>query len=308
MRASDLQADERAAFDFSLTQLRAFSTVARTLSYVDAAAQLGYSEPAVHHQVKRLEAALGCELVKKAGRQLDLTAQGRRLLSQCDVVLREAETLPRLAAQQHDANLLTIAAGRVTAAYMLPDLIVEVRRRDPTIRVQLTAHGREEVIEQVRSGQADIGLSHSLDQLVDPDEFTVTRWRHIEYDLFESTKGLSAGEPTVFAVDHMTAPLGSVINRMTAFSAVPRVSFVPSADAVKSMCMAGLGYGFLRRECVTLELAAGVVRRAAALDAPIESSVWAIQRKRDRVSASATRFIELTSSRRAQVPATALAL
>lgn len=291
-----LYGEEKADLGFSLTQLRAFVTLAQTLSYGDAAAALGYSEPAVHHQVKRLQETLDCALFEKSGRSVSLTSEGRRLLPQCLAILKEASLLPRMAARQRDQDRLVVAAGLVTAAYTLPDVLVEVRRIAPSLKVDFGAYPRNEVLELVRHGDADVGIAHSLDQIADPDELKISRWRDIDYYLLESPTSDFGEEPTVFAVGQMMAPLGSVINRMASSRIVPRTVFLPSADAVRSMCIAGLGFGFLRKDCVEHELETGALRPATVLDTPSRSTIWAIQSKRGPASEIAERFLQLTET------------
>ena len=63
-----------------LNALRAFEAGARRLSFTKAAAELHVTQAAISHQVKALEAYLGCSLFKRMTRKLALTEQGRALL------------------------------------------------------------------------------------------------------------------------------------------------------------------------------------------------------------------------------------
>jgi DNA-binding transcriptional LysR family regulator len=286
--------DSEPRFDFSLTQLQAFSVVARQLSYVAAAEALGYSEPAVHYQVRRLEEALGSALVVRSGRGLKLTPAGTRILPHCISILAEATALRRLTVSHEELGTVSLAGGRVTAAYALPDVIAQVSRHLPSLRIELTAYDRRAVVEAVRNGDADIGLSASLDQIVDADEFELFRWRDTRYVL---VSGPSVDSSTVFAVGQMNAPLTSVLSHFAAMDKELHVEFVPSADAVKSMCIAGLGYGFLRDDCVGLELRSGILQFSEDLPDPIASAIWAIVPKHRSTSEAARRFLEATRQR-----------
>ena len=61
-------------------QLKTFRTVARTLSFTRAAAELGYVQSNVTAQVKALERDLGVPLFDRLGRTVVLTDAGRTLL------------------------------------------------------------------------------------------------------------------------------------------------------------------------------------------------------------------------------------
>ena len=62
----------------SLNLIRVFEVAARRLSFKDAADELFVSPPAVSHQIKALEEALGVALFKRENRKISLTAEGKR--------------------------------------------------------------------------------------------------------------------------------------------------------------------------------------------------------------------------------------
>lgn len=71
----------------SMPQLRAlqsFEAFARHLSVSDAANELGVTQSAVSHQIRRLSEELGERLVERQGRGLVLTSTGRRLAAELD--------------------------------------------------------------------------------------------------------------------------------------------------------------------------------------------------------------------------------
>lgn len=74
-----------------LYQLRAFFTLAQTLSFTRAAERIHVSQSAVSHAIKKLEANAGCELVSRRGRRLALTPDGQELARACRIVFGELE-------------------------------------------------------------------------------------------------------------------------------------------------------------------------------------------------------------------------
>lgn len=65
----------------SLTALRVFETVARTLSFTRAAAELGVTQAAVSRQVKALEQELAVQLVRRGAQRNELTDAGEILFA-----------------------------------------------------------------------------------------------------------------------------------------------------------------------------------------------------------------------------------
>ncbi len=77
--------------DLDLNQLRAFHAVARTGSYTRAAQRLHVTQSAVSHAMRKLEDSVGRPLVKRRGRGITLTAEGRTLQETCERVFAELE-------------------------------------------------------------------------------------------------------------------------------------------------------------------------------------------------------------------------
>ena len=78
---------------FDLRHLRTFRSVAITGSFTRAAAELGYSQSNVTHQIKTLERSLGTSLLKRSrfSRATVLTDAGRRALEYAERLLALAE-------------------------------------------------------------------------------------------------------------------------------------------------------------------------------------------------------------------------
>ena len=68
-----------------------FCVSARTLSFKTAAAQMYLTPSAVSHQVRELEDHLGVKLFERKTRALELTAEGRQLLEECEPLLISIE-------------------------------------------------------------------------------------------------------------------------------------------------------------------------------------------------------------------------
>ena len=74
-------------------KLRVFSSVAALGSFTAAAKALGVSQPAVSQNIAELEKFAGTRLLRRGRGGIELTAAGRRLLAQAEVILRECSKL-----------------------------------------------------------------------------------------------------------------------------------------------------------------------------------------------------------------------
>ncbi|HLZ72012.1 MAG TPA: LysR family transcriptional regulator [Dehalococcoidia bacterium] len=263
--------------DLSVRQLRAFVTVADSNSYAEAAERLHYTEPAVHAQIKRLEAMLGLRLFERSGRRVRLTAEGRALLSPCQAALAEIDRLDNAAQHVLRSRRIVIAAGPVTGSYLLPPLVRHFARGEPDILVELITAPASEILDLVATGAADVGVSGSLDQFQLPEGVSVRFWLDEPFSLHtggEARQELS-GTPVVYNMAQANGPLKR-LRECLAERGIMRLEtrFLSSADAVKGACAAGLGFALLPRRATILERRAGLLREVEGLAGAITGHVW----------------------------------
>lgn len=145
---------------FDRLQLLVLTHVARTGSYSAAARSLGYTQPAVSYQMRRLEHAATTPLVIRAGRGIHLTNAGRRLAAHAETVLAALNAAEQeiIALSSQERGLVRLAAFQSACAAIVAHLPA-VLAESPA-NVQLAIHQLEppEAAEQITSGTVDIGL------------------------------------------------------------------------------------------------------------------------------------------------------
>lgn len=123
----------------SLNALKAFEAAARHESFTQAAQELCVTQGAVSHQVKALEAELGCRLFNREHRRLIITSAGQSYLA----VVRDA--FDRLASgtenllQQHNAGVLTVSTSPNFASKWLVHRLGRFAEQHPTIDLRVAA-------------------------------------------------------------------------------------------------------------------------------------------------------------------------
>jgi len=143
-----------------IRQLEVLSEVARTGSYTAAAASLGYTQPAVSYQMRRLQQAVGTPLVARVGRGLQLTQTGRILVRHADTifsVLRAADQdIASIVAR--GGGLVRVVAFQSACATLLPQVISRLLEHSPEVHVTVTQAEPVEARRMIRTGEADLGL------------------------------------------------------------------------------------------------------------------------------------------------------
>jgi LysR family glycine cleavage system transcriptional activator len=131
-----------------------------------AAADLGLTESAVSHQIKKLEEFLGQALFERHGRELRLTAAGvrfHRAVRPALAAIREA-TDDMMAAPRR--RRVTITAPTSIAAFWLMPRLAKLQELQPTIDLQLVATNR---LCDLAREQIDLAIRYGAGQ-----------WRHFE--------------------------------------------------------------------------------------------------------------------------------
>lgn len=144
----------------SLSQLRAFVSVAEHRHFGTAAARLGVSQPTLSQALAALEAGLGVQLIERSTRRVLVTSDGQRLLGQAKVILEAAEGFVASAAGtgEHLAGPLRIGLIPTVAPYVLPTLLPALRESMPAVAPQVIEDQTARLLDALRSGALDVAL------------------------------------------------------------------------------------------------------------------------------------------------------
>ncbi|MGW2299326.1 LysR family transcriptional regulator [Streptomyces violaceorubidus] len=143
-----------------IRQLQVLAEIARTGSYTAAAASLGYTQPAVSYQMRRLQRAVGTPLVTRAGRGLRLTPTGEALVRHADTVFSALRAADQDIAARvaRGGGLVRVVAFQSGCAALLPQVVERLRTRRPGVRIAVAQAEPAEARRMIRAGEADLGL------------------------------------------------------------------------------------------------------------------------------------------------------
>ncbi len=142
-----------------LRQLEYFVAVARHRHFGRAADAAYVSQPALSQQVRRLEAELGVELLRRTSRGVELTPAGADLFTRAEAMLAEAAEA-RAAMDEHAGVVRGAVRVAATAAdaVRLPEELAAFHREHPRIRIALRHASVGEALELVRRGAVDLAV------------------------------------------------------------------------------------------------------------------------------------------------------
>jgi DNA-binding transcriptional LysR family regulator len=145
---------------YDLRQLQALLAVSRAGSYTRAAEVLGYTQPAVSYQIKRLQEEVGVRLVAQTGRGARMTPAGAALVKHAETVFAAmraaAEEMTALTA--HGRAVVKIEAFQSSCATLIPQAAALLGRENPNLRLVLHQAEPAKARATVREGEADLGI------------------------------------------------------------------------------------------------------------------------------------------------------
>ncbi|WP_417722013.1 LysR family transcriptional regulator [Salipiger sp.] len=145
---------------FELNQLRCFVAVAAEMNFHRAAERLNMTQPPLSRQIQLLERNIDVQLFDRSGRNIRLTAGGRRFLVEAQDLLRRAEeaALATRATVSGTVGSVTLGFVPIANLALLPRVVPLLKTELPGVHVALREMLTVNQMEALESGQIDLGL------------------------------------------------------------------------------------------------------------------------------------------------------
>jgi DNA-binding transcriptional LysR family regulator len=148
-----------------LRQLTYFVEVARLKNFTRAAERLKVAQPALSQQIGNLEQELGTKLFKRTGRGVVLTGAGEQFYIGAEKTLAEAQMAKdsvKAFINNPHGNIM-VGALESLVQTRLPSLLVDFGKEYPGIKVYLRENTTEPLLDDLKKGELDLALAHTLD-------------------------------------------------------------------------------------------------------------------------------------------------
>jgi LysR family transcriptional regulator, transcriptional activator of the cysJI operon len=119
------------------------------------------TQPAVSLQIRSLEKRLGRRLLDRSGRRVEPTEAGLRLYRSAQRMLALEEQLVEEVADASEGELagkLEIGASTGPGGSVVPLLLCEFQRVNPSVRVSLTVSDTQTIVDQVAGRELAVGI------------------------------------------------------------------------------------------------------------------------------------------------------
>lgn len=283
----------------TVEHLRAAVAVAETSSFTESGRLLGLSQSSLSRKISDVEKILKVQIFHRTTRSVEPTPSGWDMLAQMRTTLvafdKGVEQLYRQAAG--DSGSITIGCLPSIAASYLPNFIRDFTGEYPEVRVEIRDALTTQVIDQVRGGDVDFGITaistrdrDLIYERIGADKFYCALPRGHRLAHLESVEwGMLRDEQVITFSPYTSISRPVEISLKTAGVATDSTMVGHNVGAVAGLVASGLGVtavpGLVRPLMEFAQLA------FVLLQPTIEREIFIVRRKGERSSPAVERFI-----------------
>lgn len=285
--------------------MRYLVEVVRAGGFRRAAATLHVAQPAISHQVRRLEAELGVALLERGRGGVTPTPAGRAFLERAERILAEADAARTDMLAHAGALTGSVRVGAWhSSAPDVPGLVREFSRRHPGVELLLREHGAAQMLDMVRRGDLDVAVV-ILAEVLDLADITIEPVLSEPLVVVDAPHGPLAGRRRVRLGDLRDAPfvmfpVGSAMRGIVEQACAtagfrPRIAVEAMGfTAARALVSRGVGVALLPR---SLPAEPGPPLAVAALTPTLSRTSALAWRARGTLTPAAAEFVSMARER-----------
>jgi DNA-binding transcriptional LysR family regulator len=282
-----------------IKELRSLVALSELGSISLTAAQLHLSPPAIHKQLKILEAELGVPLYEKVGRGLQLTQAAEIVLPYARELLAQYDSAHAALEEWKGMKRGVVRVGTGPSAYVLPAILKKFRRQYPDVEVLVETGNTPVLLDGLSRGSLDLALLVSAD-LVEKDVHCVEASWDFEL-VMVSHQRHPATRPKLadlrqhrFILFRKGSRMQEPIDRwFAACNFEPNVIMrFDNADFIRSMVRTGMGISLLPFWVVHRDVKERRLSIIRPAESPLRSRIALVRRKSAFVSRPVQAFID----------------
>lgn len=296
--------------NYTLNQLQIFVKVVQTASITKAAEELNLTQPAVSIQIKNFQAQFQIPLLEIIGKKIYITDFGKEIAHSAKDILDQVYAInyKTMAYKDQLVGRLTISVVS-TGKYVLPFLLTDFLKKNPSIEVSIDVTNREKVFESQFENEVDFSL---ISDEVNSSNFNTLDLINNDLYLIGNRENALLN-PTFIYPDLKNEPplifreYGSGTRKvMEAYLNKQRIVglkkiVLKSNEAVKQAVIAGLGYSIMPIIGIKNELKSGELQIIERVGLPISTPWKLIWHKGKKLSPVANAFLNFSSDNKEQI-------
>lgn len=290
--------------DYTLHQLKVFSTICELKSITKAAEALHLTQPAVSIQLKNLQEQFEFPLTEVVGRKLYITDFGWEIADTCEKILNEAEAINQKIQAYKGQISGTLKISVVsTGKYVIPFFLSHFLRDNPAIELKMDVTNKFSVVESLEKNQVDFSLVSILPEkmplktidLMANKLFLIGNPKHKDFRFKKQQANFLKKIDLIFR-----EPGSGTRQTMERYFQqrelkIAKKMELTSNEAVKQAVVAGLGFAIMPLIGIKNELTQGDLDIIPITDLPLTSTwqlTWPNSKKHSPAAQALLNFIE----------------
>jgi LysR family hydrogen peroxide-inducible transcriptional activator len=238
----------------NLRDLKYIVAVAECRHFGRAANRCFVSQPTLSGQIKKLEDHLGVTIFARTNRSVELTPIGTTIVERARLAIEQAEAIEQLARDHQDplAGPLRIGAIPTLSPYLMPLILVPLRRLFPQMRLVLSEEITDSLMGRLHRHEIDAALLAT--PVEDPDLTSIPLFdepfwlahprKHPLYDKDEiSAKDLEAIDLLLLAEGHCLTHQVMEVCHMAERAQTGELADLRAASLETLLQLVGAGFG-----------------------------------------------------------------
>ena len=149
--------------DLSLRNLKLVNVIVKEGSITKASKKLFLSQPALSHQLKKLEEEIGLKIFNRLNKKLILTETGKIIFKASEDLLSSINSLniELDGIKQGKKNTIRLTTECYTCYHWLPKVVQEFRKNNSEISIEINIEATKEPFQYLMEGKIDFAIVSS---------------------------------------------------------------------------------------------------------------------------------------------------
>lgn len=270
-----------------LHHLKIYYTACKEKNFTKAAKKLFISQSAVSIQIKRLEETLGIQLIERTSKKFKLTFAGEEMYKMASEIFEKINRMENriMKIVYTNTNKIVIGATHSVGEPILPELLLEYKKRKPEMEFDIFIKNKESLIRLLKEGEVDLIL-------VNTDYIKGSGLKSIETDDYpyvivgkSDIKNTEELKTKYFLKkeDDLTMKYMEELNNLKEFDISKSMLVTGSMEATKLLIEDGMGYAILPYYCVHSEVKSGKFKIFHTFNTEVKMKIVFLKENEDKI-------------------------
>ena len=141
---------------FGFKDIEIIRSVVRHGGFRAAADATGLAQSAISRRIRHLEDRMGITIFERAGRGVRLSATGRRLCDEAEMLIAQRDRILEELTQGVMAGVVRLGVAETMTHTLLPRMLTTLRARHPMLRFEISVDTSEQMGQALRDDALDV--------------------------------------------------------------------------------------------------------------------------------------------------------